>query len=107
MVYQQPLQSKVKEARIWGPQAVALDSKNNIYVANSFKGGVGGRAYSQDQNVSITVYPAGSNGNVTPTTFIGGEEGRAGSRFGIAVDSAGNIYVATLGERSTTRAASG
>jgi hypothetical protein len=74
------------------PSGIALDSAGNIYVANTFGGpdGVG----------SITVYPPGSNGNVTPLATISDNPNCApcdntnlNSPSGVALDSAGNIYV--------------
>jgi hypothetical protein len=71
------------------PIGVALDSSGNIYVANDFGGGA--------KIGSVTVYPFGSNGNVTPTTTIAG--GKTGFDFptGIALDSSRNIYVTNCG----------
>ncbi len=43
-------------------------------------------------NTSITVYSAGSNGNVAPMQDISG----VGNGYGMALDSARNMYVANL-----------
>ncbi|HYB90595.1 MAG TPA: NHL repeat-containing protein [Candidatus Binataceae bacterium] len=71
------------------PTGIALDSSGNIYVSNagSWVGGVD----------SITVYPAGSNGNVQPSTTISGASTGLLMPWGIALDSSRNIYVANLG----------
>ncbi len=68
------------------PQGIALNSSSNIYVADNIAN-------------SVLVYPAGSNGNVAPssatistimTTGLGWPQG-------IALDSSGKIYVADDG----------
>lgn len=61
---------------------VALDSNANIYVTDSD---------------SVTVYPAGSDGNAYPSATITGDNTGIDSPGGIAVDSGGNIYVANVG----------
>lgn len=58
------------------PIGITLDSKNNIYAVN--KGN------------SVTIYPAGSDGTVTPSTVIASGPS---APIGIALDAAGNIYV--------------
>jgi sugar lactone lactonase YvrE len=68
------------------PHAIALDSQGNIFVAN----GEGGPGF----HGSVTVYPAGSTGNVAPIVTITGSATALASPLGIALDSAGNIYVA-------------
>lgn len=77
---------------LFQPEGIALDSKNNIYVANSGAGGVDGSIGPG----SVTVYPAWSNGNVAPSaTIIGNNTGLA-YPSGLALDSDGNIYVANI-----------
>jgi hypothetical protein len=90
------------------PDAVALDSKGNIYVTNQ-------------NSPSITIYSAGSTGNVAPmTTIVGGNHAcmsagnpfscctdsgsgtcvdstQLGSPFGIAIDANDNFYVTNEG----------
>lgn len=68
---------------VWG---VAFDAANNIYVAN-----VGGGSGSG----SVTVYSAGSRGNVAPIAEITGQP--SGDQMihpsDVALDAAGDIYV--------------
>jgi sugar lactone lactonase YvrE len=70
------------------PIGIALDSSGNIYVANAETANTG----SNPASASITVYPAGSNGNAAPSAVIAG--GNTGLNYpqGIALDSAGNLY---------------
>ncbi len=77
------------------PSGVALDSSRNLYVANVTGG--------PDKNGSITIYPAGSSGNVTPLATISDNPSCApcdktglNSPQGVALDSSGKIYVANV-----------
>jgi len=64
------------------PAGLALDAAGNIYVTND-----GGSS-------SITVYAAGSKGDVAPEAVISGSDTGLSTPRGIAIDSDGNIYVA-------------
>jgi hypothetical protein len=70
-------------------KAVAVDSSGKIYAANmeSSFGCYG----------NITVYHATSNGNVNPVATICGDDTHLQNPGGVALDSAGNIYVAEDG----------
>lgn len=66
------------------PMGVSLDASGNIYVAND-----GGDTGGVDE---VTVYPAGSNGNVAPEAVITGSATELLSPDLLAV-AGGNIYV--------------
>lgn len=71
------------------PQAIALDAQGRIFIANR------GGGYDLDGN--ITVYPAGSDGDVRPIAAIGGNSASdhtgLDNPVSLALDSAGNLYV--------------
>jgi hypothetical protein len=71
------------------PTAIALDSSGNIYVANN-----GSQVGGAD---SITVYPAGSSGNVQPSAVISGTNTGLVVPWAVALDSSRNIYIADAG----------
>jgi hypothetical protein len=71
------------------PEGVALDAERNIYVANNCDDSACG---------SVTIYAAGSTGNVAPTGGISGSKTLLGNSLeggpiGIALDAEDNIYV--------------
>src|SRR5208282_3390274 len=70
------------------PLGIALDSSGKLFVANNET------QPCSTQCGSVTVYPAGSNGNIRPSVTIVG--GNTGLYFpsGIALGASGNIYVA-------------
>jgi len=74
------------------PYGIALDSTGNIYVADYGSVSRGG-----DIPASVFVYPAGSHGDVAPSTTISGTDTGLFNPFGIALDSSRNIYVADDG----------
>lgn len=71
---------------IFTPAQLALDSANNLYVANY-------NPASTSNN--ILIFSGLANGNVAPTNTIGGSKTTIYYAEGVAVDNAGNIYVAT------------
>jgi hypothetical protein len=75
------------------PVALAIDSASNLYVLNSLGG--------PDSAGSITVYPSTANGNIAPTVTIAnglhGKHTQFSWPAGMALDSAGNIYVTNDG----------
>ena len=70
------------------PNGIAIDSRGNIYAANAMDS----RWYSDSPGFNVTVYRAGSNGNVKPIATLGGS---AEGAQGVAIDSSGKAYVAT------------
>ena len=48
---------------------------------------------------TVTVYPAGSSGNATPSATIAGSNTGLDEPQGIAVDAGGNIYVTNYGSQ--------
>jgi len=57
--------------------------------------------------LTITVYAPGASGNATPTATIGGGSTGLVNPVGIAVDGAGNIYVANSAKNTVTVYAAG
>ncbi|HVN63177.1 MAG TPA: SBBP repeat-containing protein [Candidatus Binataceae bacterium] len=74
---------------------MAVDPAGNIFVANA----IGGNSRAG----SITVYPAHANGDIAPSATITGSRTGLNLPSGVALDSAGNIYVANTGARQTER----
>jgi hypothetical protein len=76
------------------PSAVAVDPEGKIYVTNEIGGP---RVKGQKLDVgSVTIYPPGANGNVKPVATIQGAATGLSFPEGLALDSAGNIYVANI-----------
>jgi sugar lactone lactonase YvrE len=70
------------------PGPIAVDAAGTIYAIN-----VG----AQGDAAFITIYAAGSNGNVAPKTMIAGPATRLDGPTAIAADAHGNIYLTTAG----------
>jgi 6-phosphogluconolactonase (cycloisomerase 2 family) len=70
------------------PVGVALDASANIYITNKALGSQG--------SASVTVYAAGSMGNVAPIQTIAGTRTGLDNPVQLALDSSSNIYVANL-----------
>src|SRR6266516_477290 len=86
--------------------AAALASGSPVTYTATGTGRVTGKLYVANYSGNnITVYAAGASGNVTPTaTIAGGNTGLANPQ-GIALDGAGNLYVANAANRITVYAA--
>jgi len=69
------------------PNGLALDSSGKIYVANEG---------TNQATSSVTVYAAGATGNAAPLATISGSATLLNDPHGLALDAAGNIYVANL-----------
>lgn len=76
--------------------AVAVDGRGNIYAGN----------YAPSAG-SVTVYPAGSNGNVAPAATISGASTGLAGPVALAVDASGNLYVYNYDNDSITIYAAG
>jgi hypothetical protein len=77
--------------RLQDPMAVAVDSSDKIYVADT------AGADDPDSPARVIIYAAGNNGNVRPIATISGDKTGLDMANGIAVDSGGKIYVTNDG----------
>jgi hypothetical protein len=66
-----------------GAVPIAVDAADNIYISNADPQGP----------ESILIFNSSANGNVPPTSTIGGPATTINAIQGLALDSAGNIYV--------------
>src|SRR5438552_11010710 len=73
--------------QIYVPNAVALDSAGYIYVAG---------------NNGILVFPPGASGNWFPARTISGTSTGLNGAFGVALDSADDLFVANFNNNSIT-----
>jgi hypothetical protein len=70
---------------LFNPSQIAVDRTGNIYVAN---GQIQGAA-------SILIFGPTASGNMAPTVTLGGSNTTIYTPRGVALDAAGNIYVAS------------
>jgi hypothetical protein len=68
-----------------GSIPIAVDSADNIYISNA----------DPLAAESVLIFNSSANGNVPPTSTIGGPTTTITSIQGLATDSAGNVYVST------------
>lgn len=73
------------------PLGIALDSDGDIYAANFYTANTNSKLQN---NASITVYAAGSEGDAQPIASIAGSNAELGIPWGITLDSRGNVYIA-------------
>ncbi len=83
-------------ARFWNPQGLAVDSANNVYVADTFNDTI--RKITPNGLVTTLAGSASVQGSADGN----GSTARFSSPQGLAVDSMGNIYVADT-DNSTIR----
>lgn len=69
--------------------AIAVDSVQNIYVANAAGG-------------NVLVFSSTQTGNVGPSSILAGASTQISTPIGVAVDLAGDIYVASYNKPSTS-----
>src|SRR5215469_8333318 len=79
-----------RKTQLLSPADIAVTGGGEIYVANHLGGPSKPRRFAPGV---VTIYAAGSNGNVAPTAIRGVATGLV-DPFAIALDSANNIYVA-------------
>jgi hypothetical protein len=84
-------------ARFDGPFGVAVDSANNVYVADSFNYTI--RKITPAGVVTTLAGTASQSGSADGT----GSAARFGEHVGVAVDGAGNVYVADTGNATIRR----
>jgi hypothetical protein len=79
---------------LYGPQGIAIDPVNGeIYVSNEPTGSDPATVSSEEGSISI--YARGSKGNVSPVGIIHASATQLGNPYGLTLDGAGNIYVAS------------
>jgi hypothetical protein len=86
-------------ANLHSPSGIAVDSSGNLYVADSCQG------YSCAGDVQV--FAAGSKGNVASIRRIAGSATGLASPEGIALDAAGNLYIANVSTNTITVYAAG
>ncbi len=95
------LVSGVSTARFAFPQAITIDGTGNVYVADSSNRTI--RKISPTGDVTTLAGSAGLSGSVDAT----GGAARFSSPVGVAVDGAGNVYVADNGNRTIRKVTAG
>lgn len=80
--------------RLHGTEGVAVGADGTIYATNV--------ATSDTEPNQVTVYAPGATGNATPIAIIVGSNTQLWAPAGIAMDGAGNIYVANSGNSLIT-----
>jgi len=82
---------RASKTQLRDPVAMAVDAAGDVYVANQRSGPT--RPVKDYSPGVITIYSAGSNGNVAPAVTIKGHATGLTNPVGIALDSDGDIYV--------------
>jgi hypothetical protein len=73
--------------------SIAVDTGQNIYVANT--------SASNTVAGNILVFSSTASGNTAPTSVIGGAATEIDAPWGVTVDAAGDILVASMSENGT------
>ncbi len=82
-----------------GPEYLAVDGAGTVYVSESLDvSAVNGPSAKTIYADSLLVFPAGADGDVRPRRTIKGNATRMDGIRGLALDEAGNLYVANAGE---------
>jgi len=89
-------------ARFCGPQGLAIDSSNNLYVADANNQTIR-RIVTSTGVVTTMAGSAGNSGNTDGAASVA----RFSCPSGVAVDSAGNLYVADTDNHTIRRISSG
>jgi hypothetical protein len=82
-----------------GAEYLAVDGAGNVYVSESLDvSAVKAPSAKTIYADSLLVFPAGADGDVKPLRTIKGDATRMDGIRGLALDAAGNLYVANTGE---------
>ncbi len=77
------------------PSSIAVDAAQNIYVANIIY-------TATTDGGNVLVFSSTATGNAAPSNTLGGANTSIGIPWGVAVDSAGNLYVSSFNEPSNS-----
>jgi len=99
-------------ANLYGPLDVAVDSNNNVYIADTNNANV--RMITASSGIITTVAGATAIVSNVPTLHFGysGDGGPATSAYlagpaGVAIDSSGNLYIATYADNRIRKVTKG
>jgi len=87
-------------AQLYAPSGIALDAAGNLYIADTYNGAVRKVSNGVITTVAGTGTPGFSGDNGLATSA------QLNNPYGLAVDSAGNIYIADTGDQRIRRVSS-